>query len=130
MKAIKIPEGFERLIKGEKLGGLPFRTISLHAQTKRVTFSKDLGKYLKNFWGIEVFINRSKKIILFIPSNNQVKACRITRPSNSNNNYTSFSIFSTAFRNENLEDGEYPVRFNFGKIEFDYKLIKQKGTFL
>jgi|GEM_PF-5562771 len=123
-----IPEGFERLIKGEKLGFLPNRTIAV-SNSDRVTFSKDLGKLLFPYFGLEVFINRSKKKILFIPSNDKMTACKLTKPTNNKNNgYTSHSIFSKKFYREGIKEGIYPVRYNFGRVEFDYKLNDKKDA--
>lgn len=124
-KQIEIPEGYERLVKGEKWGLLQKRTISI-TSTNRITFSRDLGKLLNDFYGVEIFINRKKKKILIIPSNDGVVAQKLTRPSDKSkakwnrNSYSSFCIFSKAFGKENIKSGIWSVRWNLGRIEFDY----------
>ena len=122
-----IPEGFERLIKNAKFGRLPERTIQISKVTPRVTFSRDLAKFLEKYWGVELFIDRKKKIILMIPSNNEVDSFKITKPSQSaakRSPYSCYNIFSKNFLTENIEGGIYKVRYNLGRIEFNYNLKK------
>lgn len=122
-KQIEIPEGFERFGRISIAGKLPKRTISLHGDLKRLKFSLDLyNSLLRKYYGVEVFINRRKKIILFAPSNDEITSCRlIKKENNSKNTLKSAYIFSSSFKNEGLKAGVYPVRLNLGKIEFNYE---------
>lgn len=124
---INIPEGYERLIKGEKLGNLPKRTVSLHAQ-KRITFSKDLGKILSKYFGVETFINRDEKKIILIPSNDKVVASKLSRVpgKNEDNNFTGLHISSSAFKKENIKSGLYKIRHNLGIMEFKFDEKKEE----
>lgn len=73
-------DGWEIVEKGKwNTHRMPEGTASI--RKKCINVSEDLRKFVEGYYGVEIFINRTEKLIGIRPSNDEIKAFRVKNPS-------------------------------------------------